>query len=780
MTHTFNQDVLVDGTQDAKQLRVQGHTIQIQPLQTWEDGNGNILTQITNDGRLQLGDDLGMATPDSLLEVHRAEGSSVGRPTRGIHSLGQISGTLNSLVQWMVGELELRGTGVISALHTALRIRATNLNTGAPTASAELRAADIEVLNDEGSGTTALPKATGLQIGVTNAVGKTITEAVGLRVKMTNNGTITNPYSIFTQGPGFAHFDDALELAGLSAAPPAPTNNRVRVYAKTDGKLWVKDWMRPEYELGGGGSSSLDVTVTAGEALTERDLVYLAGDSKWYKVDADASPIKCGSKRGLVVETSGIVGQGTGKVRLEGAVSGFSGLTAWQEVWASTTPGGISQTKPNPGVGSQVAAIPVGVALSADTIFVQQQAVHYLRRGSLATDAALTIQHHADDLGRIRRVEAYLNSAAGGGSTLANYSSSNQDTGVGVQRNVISGYSGDQCSGGTATASSIYGTGYEADKAFDNNNATVWGTAGNVTVATLEYAFATAKTIRRYTIRSVASYGAMAPKDWTLEYYNGSSWQVADIRTNSINWSSSGEVRTFDVSGNFSASSWRLNISSNNGGSNISIAEVEMMEATLATPLDKIAQSFQVSGTQILGRVSLYLRKIGAPGGGLTVRIETDNAGSPSGTLVHATATATVNESTLATTYGWVNFNFSNNFQLAGSTPYWMVLSTDRVASETNYVEWGADGSSPGYTSGEMKSHNGTAWGAENKDGIFEVVSAGGTAFEEACVVGRWSGGTRDMAVRYDDGSGNNAAISTTFKNVSGATMDVTCSVVMN
>lgn len=219
MTETFIQDVLIDGNQDTEQLRVQGNTQQTEPLQTWEDSAGSVLAQVTGDGRLQVGDNLGMATPDALLEAHRAEASTA-KPARGIHSLGQIGGTLNNLVQWMAGELEVHGSEAINALHTTLRIRASNLNTGTPTANAELRAADIEVFNDASAGAATLPKATGLQVAVTNAAGKTIEEAVGLRVKMTNDGTITNPYSIYVEGEGPAHFEDYLEVE--PSVPAAP------------------------------------------------------------------------------------------------------------------------------------------------------------------------------------------------------------------------------------------------------------------------------------------------------------------------------------------------------------------------------------------------------------------------------------------------------------------------------------------------------------------------------------------------------------------------------
>ena len=117
---TFTDNVLVDGSQDIKQLRVQGHTTQLQPVQTWEDSAGGTLAQLTGDGRLIVGDDV---TPESLVEAHRLE-TSTSKPKRGLHSLGQVSGTLATLVQWIVGELELRGSAAIDALHTTLRIRA--------------------------------------------------------------------------------------------------------------------------------------------------------------------------------------------------------------------------------------------------------------------------------------------------------------------------------------------------------------------------------------------------------------------------------------------------------------------------------------------------------------------------------------------------------------------------------------------------------------------------------------------------------------------------------
>ena len=296
MTETFN-DVVIDGAADVKQLRVQGHTTQNQPLQTWESSASDILAQMTGDGRLQIGDD---ATPDALIEAHRLE-ASTSKPKRAFHALGQVSDALNNITQWIVQELEVLGTSSISALQTALRVRASNQNTGTP-AGGEIRAVDIEVAHESGSATT-LPQATGVRVAVTNTVGNTITDARGLHVVMDNAGTITNPkgvhvvmpnsgttnpYSIFAEGVGAAHFEDFLELKRLTTPPGTPVTSFIRTYPKSDGKLYAKDWNGVEYDLTAGAISTQavesapvvddklllnDVSESANNALLIRNLI---------------------------------------------------------------------------------------------------------------------------------------------------------------------------------------------------------------------------------------------------------------------------------------------------------------------------------------------------------------------------------------------------------------------------------------------------------------------------------------------------------------------------
>lgn len=267
MTQTFNQDVFIDGASDAKQLRVQGHTTQTQPLQTWETSAGSVQGQMTGDGRLALGDDLGVATPDALLEVHRAD-TSTAKPKRGFHSLGRVAGALSDAVTWVVQELELLGSGAISAVQTALRVRLTHDNS-ATSSSAELRGADVEVIQKQGT----VNILTALRAAVTRQAG-TVTTAYGVKVEDVEGAT--NNYALHT-GKGLARFGDALELKTPASIPGAAPTDTVRVYAKNDGKLYLKDSAGTETEVGTGSGNSPRIcdgrlTLTSGAPVTTTDV----------------------------------------------------------------------------------------------------------------------------------------------------------------------------------------------------------------------------------------------------------------------------------------------------------------------------------------------------------------------------------------------------------------------------------------------------------------------------------------------------------------------------
>ena len=143
------------------------------------------------------------------------------------------------------------------------------------------------------------------------------------------------------------------------------------------------------------------------------------------------------------------------------------------------------------------------------------------------------------------------------------------------------------------------------------------------------------------------------------------------------------------------------------------------------TSYDLLAQSFQVTGAQTVGTVDLWLKKVGSPTGNLTVEIQPDSAGAPSGTAVSNGTSGTVAASTLTTSYADITFSFATPPSLSGSTTYWLVLKTTDSASNTNYVQWGADTSTPGYADGSMSGEASATWSALSADAVFEVKQPG-------------------------------------------------------
>lgn len=266
-------EVFIDGDSDTIQLRVQGHSTQTYPLQTWEDSTGNILGQITADGRLELGD-LDLGTPDALIEANRDITLPSSTPKRGVQSRGliqRIGQAITDAVAWSVYELELLGDGGVSGLHAALRSKISQKNSGA-SAQADLRAGDFEAINEEGTSQTPVGKMAGVQSAVTNEDNAHLNEAVGAEIAITNgtDATIQTAYGVRINLPssaskkyavhanaGSLHLGDDLELKVFSSTPgDNPPADFIKVYPKLDGsdpKLYAKDSGGTEYELGGVG-----------------------------------------------------------------------------------------------------------------------------------------------------------------------------------------------------------------------------------------------------------------------------------------------------------------------------------------------------------------------------------------------------------------------------------------------------------------------------------------------------------------------------------------------
>lgn len=268
----FTDGVEIQGSQDVKQLKVQGHSSQTAPLQSWEDSSATELSQITADGRLLVGDDLGSGTPDALIETHRDSASS--RPPRALHALGRAAGVLSDALQWVVHELELVGSGVISGLHSTLRLRLRHESTGDAT-DAQLLAADVEVSNTGGAPEERVGQLVALRTVVSNGSDGYVDEALGLDVQIHNNNPDTediaisaaygirigdidqaeSSYALHT-GAGTVHLGDVLELPVFSSTPADnPPADYFKVYFKIESgspRLFVKDSSGAEHEITGG------------------------------------------------------------------------------------------------------------------------------------------------------------------------------------------------------------------------------------------------------------------------------------------------------------------------------------------------------------------------------------------------------------------------------------------------------------------------------------------------------------------------------------------------
>lgn len=550
-----------------------------------------------------------------------------------------------------------------------------------------------------------------------------------------------------------------------------------------DGAQWYPD------APGGGGAAPIDIEVTAGENLSQRDFVYLdEATGTWFRIDTDASPIRIGRLRGCVVESGGITNGNSGDVRLLGEVSGFTSLTAWGRVYAGTSAGGYTQTRPTvTDGGSQVALAEMGVATTTSKIFVKPMPVQFLRRATLANDGTLTLAHYTDPSAREREIKAYVGTTVAG-SSITSYSDANQDVDVMLEEtSAAGGTTTIAASGGSPTSiGDISGTDYRVAQSFQvtagrlsqfrftlsSNNGSPSGTmtwqirednSGNPTGTILASGTLTPTASSENTVNVSNGPRLAASTTYWLVLYatNDQSSNVAWRWQNSASSIyANGEMRYSGDAG----SSWTP----------VTVDMACVITTSAIIEKDRLAQSFQVGSNVSVSRIRLWLKKQGSPTGTLTIRIETNNAGSPSGTLVDANATDTVAASSVSASYGYINFDLPAAVALVTSTTYWIVLSTSDTASGSNYIIWGADGSTPNYSNGEMRYESASAWNAESKDAIFDVVGAD-TVYDERCTIGRWSGGTRDIAVRFDDGAAANPNTNTTFRNVSGGSLDLTC-----
>ena len=150
----------------------------------------------------------------------------------------------------------------------------------------------------------------------------------------------------------------------------------------------------------------------------------------------------------------------------------------------------------------------------------------------------------------------------------------------------------------TVTDSGNLGIGYEGWRAFDNNSDTRWGIVA--TSGILSVTLATAKVVAGYSIRARNDYYLIdSPKAWTFEgSNNGTDWTVLDTQSGVTSWSMN-ERKEFAVSSPASYLYYRLNISSNQSGTDTSVSEVELLEGV------PYGFDFYDSGNRVVGPIAL-------------------------------------------------------------------------------------------------------------------------------------------------------------------------------
>lgn len=542
--------------------------------------------------------------------------------------------------------------------------------------------------------------------------------------------------------------------------------------------------------------SSVIISGSYGESIASTAFVYYNNsDNKWYNVDIDATSIACGYPRGIA-KVSGSNGS-YGDIVLLGRVEGFSNLIPNASVYASTVSGCVTCIKPTVSAGgNQQSIVLVGVADSGSSLIVDNQNIsRFVKRSNLQSGSYMTISHYQDLPEQTREPFSYLSTTLI--SSAITNGSSNQTGSYDLQKEVTAGsvvvYSGSSNAGPLGNGG---GTNYDIGQTFKVNNTAVlqqlslfYGVSvggvpsGCVIWSVYEAGLSSGSYIPIGSALISGSYNPPTTKVVSsINITNGiildSSKYYALTLVTSASHATNNYWVVYDSASETSPNQYPYGnfIRSNNKGSwsalnrDLSLAVTTAPEASNS----KIAQSFVVPSNISLYKTDLWLKKTGSPVQNLTLNIETNNAGSPSGSVI--ATTGSVLSSTITGSYNWVTFtNVSPVFVSSGST-YWLVLNTSASSLDlNNYVTLGCSGST-GYANGLLSVYNTGSWVFKSADSIFNIYEAG-TTYDEPISIGSWSVGTNKILARFNDGSGYNPDTNTSFKNNHSASIDVTCEI---
>lgn len=615
----------------------------------------------------------------------------------------------------------------------------------------------------------------------------------GSQVATIANNAITQA-KMADNSVGTAELIDA-NVTSAKLATDSVTTSKIEDYAVTLYKL-ASGWASYGgpggnvigYDMNGNAfetPNAVDIPATFGENTLDGDLIYFkVSDGKWWKIDADAGLV--GTITGVVVSASGstLVNQ-SAIARIYGRIDAYTGLTPGLPLYASNTPGAYSQTKPTLTAGGGTIVIcEMGMALSATEAFINPRPVEFHKREILDDAETLSITHIADAQGRTRKTSAYVASSTI--VLLETYATTNRDSAIQLRGQSGAGALVTVDSAGASLA------------ALGNNGAaqftlaqSIAVTAGLVTQATVFFDANTGSPTGTVAASLHVDDGTGKPSASALESVN---FTPTASSNNTITFAGttfiSGTVWLKLTSNNTQASTVRWNVRYNNANPYASgvmkadssaspgtwgtFGTTQDMRCTITTTAlatnDAVGQGFSHASSTTVPYIDLYLKRTGTRSGDLTLEIQSNSAGLPSGTAISSGVSAVVLASSVSTSWGLVRFTFSSP-SITGGTQYHIVLKTTDTADNSAYIEVGTDTSSPGYANGAVALLQSSSWAAASPaaDACFAIYGVG-TYYDQPVTTGL---GSTVLDVWYGDSSFANQNTTTTFENVYGVTMDV-------
>ena len=176
-------------------------------------------------------------------------------------------------------------------------------------------------------------------------------------------------------------------------------------------------------------------------------------------------------------------------------------------------------------------------------------------------------------------------------------------------------------------------------------------------------------------------------------------------------------------------------------------------------------QGFQVTqGGRFTQATFSFATNVGTPSGTVTWELRSNNAGVPSSTILESgTFTPTASATNTITPAGTTS--------LAEGTLYWLILRPTNTQSSGNRWQLNYSTANPYAYDSAFSTNSGASWTASSaNDLVFTITTVGN---EESLIMGRWGSGTRDVALRYTDSTGVASSTNTSFRNVSGGTLDL-------